>query len=197
MKNITLALAISGALALSLANTVNAANNKNGGKLLFSGTLTNMSCTVGPGAGTGSGANVGEIAVDLGNVAFSDIGTSPENKLETAKPIQLLVNCEAGAAQYNLVKMRFNAGEGHGTDDNDSKLLRVTGSAGGVGIGVLNASNQLMDLSGTETIDVPLVKVGPDGATAEINLAGVYMLNTTATRPGTAMGDLPFVLNYE
>ncbi|MCD5989483.1 MULTISPECIES: fimbrial protein [Pseudomonas] len=194
MKNITLALAVSGALALSLANTANAANN---GVLKFSGTLTNISCSVSPGTGTGPGTQPGDIAVDLGNVSFSDIGTSGENKLETATPIQLLVNCTAGADQYNLVKMRFKAGMGHGTDDNDSKLLRVTGSAGGVAIGVLNASNQLMDLSGTGTIDKPLVKDGAGGATAELNLAGVYMLNGTVTRPGTAMGDLPFTLDYE
>ncbi|MCD5977001.1 Fimbral biosynthesis protein [Pseudomonas savastanoi pv. glycinea] len=194
MKNITLALAVSGALAVSLASTANAANN---GVLKFSGTLTNISCSVSPGAGTGPGTAPGEIAVDLGNVSFSDIGTSGENKLETATPIQLLVNCTAGADQYNLVKMRFKAGMGHGTDDNDSKLLRVTGSAGGVAIGVLNASNQLMDLSGTGTIDKPLVKDGAGGATAELNLAGVYMLNGTVTRPGTAMGDLPFTLDYE
>ena len=194
MKNITLALAVSGALALSLANTANAANN---GVLKFSGTLTNISCSVSPGTGTGPGTQPGDIAVDLGNVSFSDIGTSGEDKLETATPIQLLVNCTAGADQYNLVKMRFKAGMGHGTDDNDSKLLRVTGSAGGVAIGVLNASNQLMDLSGTGTIDKPLVKDGAGGATAELNLAGVYMLNGTVTRPGTAMGDLPFTLDYE
>ncbi|MCQ2992578.1 type 1 fimbrial protein [Pseudomonas syringae] len=196
MKNITLALAVSGALALSLTSTANAENN---GVLKFSGTLTNISCSVSPGAGTGPGTGTqpGEIAVDLGNVSFSEIGTSGENKLETATPIQLLVNCTSGAEQYNLVKMRFKAGMGHGTDDNDSKLLRVTGSAGGVAIGVLNASNQLMDLSGTGTIDKPLVKDGAGGATAELNLAGVYMLNGTVTRPGTAMGDLPFTLDYE
>ncbi|WP_122665378.1 fimbrial protein [Pseudomonas viridiflava] len=194
MKTITLALAISGAMALSLTNTANAANN---GVLKFTGTLTNISCSVAPGTGTGPGNQPGDIAVDLGNVSFSDIGTSGENRLETATPIQLLVNCTAGADQYNLVKMRFKAGMGHGTDDNDSKLLRVTGSAGGVAIGVLNASNQLMDLSGTGTIDKPLVKDGADGATAELNLAGVYMLNGTPTRPGTAMGDLPFTLDYE
>ncbi|MCI8210172.1 fimbrial protein [Pseudomonas sp. S25] len=194
MKTITLALAISGAMALSLTNTANAANN---GVLKFTGTLTNISCSVAPGTGTGPGNQPGDIAVDLGNVSFSEIGTSGENRLETATPIQLLVNCTAGADQYNLVKMRFKAGMGHGTDDNDSKLLRVTGSAGGVAIGVLNASNQLMDLSGTGTIDKPLVKDGADGATAELNLAGVYMLNGTAPRPGTAMGDLPFTLDYE
>ena len=90
MKKLTLTLAVAGAMALSLTSTANAANN---GKLILTGTLTNISCDVGPGAGTSPGTNPGEIAVDLGNVSFSDIGTSAENKLATATPIQLLVNC--------------------------------------------------------------------------------------------------------
>lgn len=52
MKKITSVLAISGALALGLSSTANAANN---GVLKFSGTLTNISCSVAPGAGTGPG----------------------------------------------------------------------------------------------------------------------------------------------
>lgn len=194
MKKLTLALAVAGAMSVGLVGTATAANN---GKLLFSGTLTNISCSVGPGAGTGPGANPGDIAVDMGNVSFSDIGNSSANKLETATPVQLLVNCTAGADQYDQVKMRFLPGQGNGQDQNDTKLLRVTGSAAGIGIGILNASNQLIDLGGTETIDKPLIKDGTGGATAELNLAAVYMLNGTATTPGSADGNLPFVLDYE
>ncbi len=194
MKKLTLALAAAGAITLGLTGTATAANN---GKLLFTGTLTNISCSVGPGAGTGGGSAAGEIAVDLGNVSFSDIGTSSEDKLETSTPIQLLVNCTAGADQYNVVKMRFVPGQGNGQDQNDTKLLRVTGAATGIGIGILNAANQLIDLGGTETIDKPLIKDGNGGASAELNLAAVYMLNGTTTRPGRANGDLPFVLDYE
>lgn len=194
MKKITLGLVVAGAVALGLTGTANAANN---GKLIFTGTLTNISCNVGPGAGTSPGTNPGEIAVDLGNVSFSDIGTSAESKLETASPIQLLVNCSAGAEQYNMVKMRFSARSGSGLDNNDAKLLRTTGAADGVGIGLLNASNQIMDLGGTETIDKPLIKDGVGGATAELNFGAVYVLNGTTTNPGNADGFMPFVLDYE
>jgi type 1 fimbria pilin len=194
MKKLSLNLAVLAAMALGVASTANAANN---GKLIFNGTLTNISCDVAPGSGTAPGANVGEIAVDLGNVSFSDIGTASENRLETATPIQLLVNCSAGADQYNLVKMRFSARSGSGLDNNDAKLLRTTGAADGVGIGLLNASNQLMDLGGTETIDTPLIKDGADGATAELNFGAVYVLNGTSTNPGNADGFMPFVLDYE
>ena len=194
MKKLTLALAAAGAITVGLTGTANAANN---GKLIFSGTLTNISCDVGPGAGTSPGTNPGEIAVDLGNVSFSDIGTSSQNRLETATPIQLLVNCSAGADQYNLVKMRFSARNGSGLDNNDAKLLRTTGAADGVGIGLLNAANQIMDLGGTETIDKPLVKDNNGGATAELNFGAVYVLNGTTTNPGNADGFMPFVLDYD
>ncbi|AHF66233.1 MULTISPECIES: fimbrial protein [Pseudomonas syringae group] len=194
MKKLSLTLAVMGVLGLGAAGMANAANN---GKLIFNGTLTNISCDVAPGTGVSPGTNPGEINVDLGNVSFSDIGLSSESKLETAMPIQLLVNCSAGADQYNMVKMRFTARNGSGLDNNDPKLLRTTGAADGVGIGLLNASNVLMDLSGNETIDNTLVKDGAGGATAEINFGAVYVLNGTPTNPGNADGFMPFVLDYE
>ncbi|MCV4282823.1 fimbrial protein [Pseudomonas capsici] len=194
MKKLSLTLAVMGVLGLGAAGMANAANN---GKLIFNGTLTNISCDVAPGTGVSPGTNPGEINVDLGNVSFSDIGLSSESKLETAMPIQLLVNCSAGADQYNMVKMRFTARNGSGLDNNDPKLLRTTGAADGVGIGLLNASNVLMDLSGNETIDNTLIKDGAGGATAEINFGAVYVLNGTPTNPGNADGFMPFVLDYE
>lgn len=193
MKKLSLALAVSSVLGLGVIGSANAANN---GKLIFNGTLTNISCAVAPGAGVSPG-NPGEINVDLGNVSFSDIGLSGASRFETATPIQMLVNCSAGADQYNTVKMRFAARNGSGLDNNDAKLLRTTGAADGVGIGLLNASNSLMDLSGTETIDTDLVQDGAGGATAEINFGAVYVLNGTATNPGNADGFMPFVLDYE
>ncbi|MCS3470685.1 type 1 fimbria pilin [Pseudomonas sp. JUb42] len=194
MKKLSLTAAVVGAMVLGTMGTASAANN---GKLIFNGTLTNISCDVGAGAGTSPGSNPGDINVDLGNVSFSDIGAFSESKLQTAMPIQLLINCSAGADQYNQVKMRFNASNGSGQDQNDLKLLRTTGSAQGVGIGLINASNALMDLGGTETIDKPLVQDGNGGATAELNFGAVYVLNGTTTRAGNADGFMPFVLDYE
>jgi type 1 fimbria pilin len=194
MKKLSLRLAIVAAIGLGISGTANAANN---GKLVFTGTLTNITCDIGAGTGATPGNNPGEINVDLGNVSFSDIGLFADNKLETASPIQLLVNCTGGAAQYNTVNMRFVARQGSGLDNLDQKLLRATGAADGVGIGLLNASNQLMDLSGNETIDTPLIKDGADGATAEINFGAVYVLNGATTNPGNADGFLPFVMDYQ
>ncbi|RMO69730.1 fimbrial protein [Pseudomonas syringae group genomosp. 3] len=194
MKKLSLTLAVLGVMGFDMAGTASAANN---GKIIFNGTLTNISCDVGPGTGVSTGTNPGEINVDLGNVSFSDIGVSSESRFETATPIQLLVNCSAGADQYNMVKMRLTARNGSGLDNNDAKLLRTTGAADGVGIGLLNASSVLMDLSGTETIDTTLIKDGASGATAEINFGAVYVLNGTPTNPGNADGFLPFVMDYE
>ncbi|MFK3798639.1 fimbrial protein [Pseudomonas sp. NPDC088444] len=193
MKKISLSLAILAAMGLGMAGTANAANN---GKLILSGTLTNITCDINAGTGASPGSNPGEINVDMGNVSFADIGTYAQAKLETASPIQLLVNCTGGATAYDSVDMRFIARQGSGLDNNDQKLLRTTGAADGVGIGLLNSSNRLMDLSGTETIVTDLVKDG-DTATAEINLGAVYVLNGTPTNPGNADGFLPFVMDYK
>ncbi|MCD5993932.1 type 1 fimbrial protein [Pseudomonas sp. CDFA 602] len=194
MKKLSLTVAVMGVLGFGLVGTASAANN---GKLIFNGTLTNVSCDVAPGTGVSAGTNPGEINVDLGNVSFSDIGLSSASRYETATPIQLLVNCSAGTDAYNMVKMRFTARNGSGLDNNDAKLLRTTGAADGVGIGLLNASNVLMDLSGNETIDTSLIKDGAGGATAEINFGAVYVLNGTPTNPGNADGFMPFVMDYE
>ncbi|KPB18887.1 Fimbrial protein precursor [Pseudomonas savastanoi] len=96
-----------------------------------------------------------------------------------------------------MVKMRLTARNGSGLDNNDAKLLRTTGAADGVGIGLLNTSSVLMDLSGAETVDTTLIKDGAGGATAEINFGAVYVLNGTPTNPGNADGFLPFVMDYE
>lgn len=194
MKKISLGLAVIAAMGFTLAGTANAANN---GRLVFNGTLTDVTCDIGAGTGASAGNNPGDINVDLGNVSFADIGRFADNRLETASPIQLLVTCSGGAAAYDTVTMRFVARQGSGLDARDQRLLRTTGAADGVGIGLLNSSYQLMDLSGNETIPAPLVEDGAGGATAEINFGAVYVLNTAATRPGNADGFLPFVMDYQ
>ncbi|WP_296262231.1 MULTISPECIES: fimbrial protein [unclassified Pseudomonas] len=194
MNNISLSIAIVAALGLSLAGTASAANN---GRLVLNGTLTDITCDINAGTGASAGTNPGDINVDLGNVSFADIGRFADNRLETAAPIQLLVNCTGGASAYDTVDMRFVARQGSGLDNRDQRLLRTTGAADGVGIGMLNASYQLMDLSGNETISADLIQDGAGGATAELNFGAVYVLNGAATNPGNADGFLPFVMDYQ
>jgi type 1 fimbria pilin len=108
----------------------------------------------------------------------------------------LLVNCTGGASQYSQVSMRFIARQGSGLDNLDQRLLRTTGAADGVGIGLINAADQLMDLSGNETINAALEGTG-DAKTAELNFGAVYVLNSATTNPGNADGFLPFVMDYQ
>ncbi|RJX81541.1 fimbrial protein [Pseudomonas sp. LS-2] len=191
MKKISLSLAILAALGLSVASTANAANN---GKLIFTGTLTDMTCDVTAGSGTSPG-NGTDINVDLGNVSFSDIGDFATAKLETASPIQLLVECSGGTGQYSQVDMRFVARQGSGLDNLDQRLLRTTGAADGVGIGLINTADQLMELNGDEKISAELVE-DAGVLRAELNFGAVYVLNGAATNPGQADGFLPFVMEY-
>jgi type 1 fimbria pilin len=191
MKKISLSLAILAALGLSVASTANAANN---GKLIFTGTLTDMTCDVTAGSGTSPG-NGTDINVDLGNVSFSDIGNFAAAKLETASPIQLLVACTGGTGQYSQVDMRFVARQGSGLDNLDQRLLRTTGAADGVGIGLINTADQLMELNGDEKISAELVE-DAGVLRAELNFGAVYVLNGAATNPGQADGFLPFVMEY-
>lgn len=102
MKKISLSLAVVAAMGLSAVGTANAANN---GKLVLNGTLTDITCDINAGTGASAGNNPGEINVDLGNVSFTEIGRFADAKVETASPIQLLVSCTGGVAQYDTVDM--------------------------------------------------------------------------------------------
>jgi type 1 fimbria pilin len=153
-----------------------------------------MTCDVTAGSGTSPG-NGTDINVDLGNVSFSDIGNFAAAKLETASPIQLLVACTGGSSQYSQVDMRFVARQGSGLDNLDQRLLRTTGAADGVGIGLINTNDALMSLNGDEKISAELfADVG--GLRAELNFGAVYVLNGATTNPGQADGFLPFVMEY-
>ncbi|MFJ3469484.1 fimbrial protein [Pseudomonas sp. NPDC090201] len=192
MKKLPVFLAVMAAVGLSAATTANAANN---GKLMFKGTLTATTCEVLPGAGTGGGA-AGEINVDLGNVSFRDIGTFAQGNLSTKEDIQLLVTCNGGG-QPDSVKMRLVASQGSGLDLQEPKLLRTSGDAKGVGIGLINSNSQLMSLNGNETIDADFVPDGLGNSTATLDFAAVYVLNNVNTVPGSADGYLPFVMDYQ
>jgi type 1 fimbria pilin len=192
MKKLPVFLAVMAAVGLSAATTANAANN---GKLMFKGTLTSTTCDVLPGAGTGGGAN-GEINVDLGNVSFRDIGNFSQANLSTKEDIQLLVTCNGGG-QPDSVTMRLLASQGSGLDLQDPRLLRTSGDAKGVGIGLINSSSQLMSLNGNETLNADFVPDGLGNSTATLDFAAVYVLNNVNTVPGAADGYLPFVMDYQ
>ncbi|MFA8330562.1 type 1 fimbrial protein, partial [Burkholderia ubonensis] len=74
--------------------------------------------------------------------------------------INLSLDCGSTAKGLTTVKVRFDPASGSGVDGANNKLLKTTGTAKGVGIGIFDAAGTLLNLNANETFDAPLVKGG-------------------------------------
>lgn len=185
MNKLSLTIAVLAALSTGFVGAVHAANS---GTLTFTGALTNTSCEVSYGGNTGD-----SITVPLGYVSFADIGTRAEQKYQTAKNIDLTVNCAALSADQ-FVKMSFLPS----LDVNDPYLLATNGEARGVAIGLLpkaGAGDDVVNLK-EAFFESPLVPNGTGGSTSTVEFRAVYVKNGIGTSAGAAPGTLPFVLTY-
>lgn len=188
MKNLFLISSL--VAAVSVANFAQA----NTGEINFTGELTAATCTV----TGGTGGTAGVIDVDLGTVSIADLGTGAPGDFGAETGINMDIDC-AGAGGFETVKMHFSPRSGSGLDANDNRLLQITeGGAAGVGIGLINDANELVNLGTGETVETALV-AGQDGAaTATLNLRAAYIISDApALAAGVANGDMPFTLSYE
>ncbi|OTI01916.1 fimbrial protein, partial [Pseudomonas aeruginosa] len=114
--------------------------------------------------------------------------------------ININLDCGNTAAGLTTVKVKFDPNSGSGVDLKNNNLLKTTGTATGVGIGLYDASNNLINLAGNGSFDSPLIKAGTDPDikySANLNLRASYVANGDVVVPGTANGNLPFTLTYE
>ncbi|RKU03952.1 type 1 fimbrial protein [Burkholderia sp. Nafp2/4-1b] len=172
------------------------------GTINFTGTITAASCTITGGAGTGVTGEKGKqtIDVNLGKVSADSIGGTAGGGVASGTSINLNLNCGNTATDLTLVKMKFDPKGGSGVDAANNRLLKISGTAKGVGIGIYDANNQLVNLAANETVDAPLVKGGTAGApiyTASISMRAGYVANSEKVVAGSANGTLPFTLTYE
>ena len=181
-----------------MANQVLAAD----GTINFTGEITAASCVASAGAGSSVGGSKGKqiIDVNLGKVSMDALGGSAEAGLAAGTAINLKLDCGNTAAGLTTVKFGFDPLSGSGVDPKNNNLLKITGSASGVGIGMFDADSQLINLSANESYAAPLSKTG-DGEEAQysatLNMRASYVANGDELKPGTANGTLPFTLTYE
>lgn len=187
------------ALAGAAANSAMAAD----GKINFTGEIIAASCEMLPGSGGGTVTDPKNITVDLGSVSKDALANSGgSGNIVAAKNINLVLDCANTSAGLTTVHLSFQpaASGGSGLDLSDSRLLGVVGGAGGVGIGLFDQNNQLLDLhnpslkvSGTLTL-----APGNSTGTANLSLRAAYVANGLPTiTEGPANGVLPFSLSYE
>lgn len=176
---------------------VQAAAPNNAGHIYFRGDITATSCTAGPGLGAGVGNGEGDILVNMGNVTFDDIGTVDSPNLVAAKRVNVTVTCSSGATGLDTVHMTLSPESGGtGADIHAGSILANTGTATGVGIGVVKEDDSLLDIRSEEPIDAPLVATN-DQATGNVTLRAAYIRNGETLSAGSTVSSVPFVLTYE
>ncbi|NTY34963.1 fimbrial protein [Burkholderia diffusa] len=172
------------------------------GTITFTGAITTASCSLEGGAGASVSPGTGgqNIAVNLGTVSADSIGNTAGGGVSAATNINLNLNCGSTGTGLSMVKMKFDPATGSGLDGKNNQLLKVAGDAEGVGIGLYDANNKLLNLAASDTFNAPLVKGGTEEAptyTAALNLRAGYVANGAPIKAGDARGTLPFTLTYE
>lgn len=172
------------------------------GTINFTGEITAASCKASSGAGTSVGGQAGAqvIEVPMGKVSIDSL-KSTSSGIVAGTAININLDCGNTAAGLTTVKVKFDPNSGSGVDLANNNLLKTTGAAKGVGIGIYDSSNQLINLGGNGSFDAPLIQTGEDPAfkyTANLNMRAAYVANgEKAIVPGPANGTLPFTLTYQ
>ncbi|MCX2891084.1 MULTISPECIES: fimbrial protein [Pseudomonas] len=189
---LSLLTASAGALAVEATGPITGGS----GKISFTGVINNDACSV-------DGANADRvIAVDMGSVAIKDMGTAenPTAGRVTGKDFNLNVNCNLGTK----VAMIFDAnsgGSGLVTGKKVLALTKGTGTAANVGIALLDANGNLIDLSSAATakIQSDVHGTGAEGGDATLSFSAAYVTTGAAGTATAGRGDatLPFILQYE
>ncbi|MDR6497071.1 type 1 fimbria pilin [Burkholderia ambifaria] len=197
MKKITMMVAAAG-FACAAMNAAQAAD----GTINFTGEIVAASCGITGGSGTSVTGSKGDQSIDvkLGKVSVDALGGAAGGGIAAGTAINLNLDCGATGKGLNTVKVRFDPASGSGLDANNNKLLKTTGTAKGVAIGLFNTAGTLLNLNANETIDAPLVQGGTEEAptyTANLALNAGYVKAGTDVVAGTANGTLPFTLTYE
>ena len=189
MKHIIVAATL--ASTFMLTSVANAAT----GVINFAGTLSTVTCTALPGAGSGTAP---DFNINFGTVAFADLNDSSSTSHGAAKYINIIVDC-TNAAGLTTVKAAFDPAAGSGIDAGDARLLSLASGtlARGAGIGILDDTGRVINLSGNDTVETPLVPGEAGAATALITTRAAYVLNGQTPVPGPNTAQLPFTLTFE
>jgi len=197
MKKISMMVAAAG-FAFAAMNAAQAAD----GTINFTGEIVAASCGITGGNGTSVTGGKGEQTIDvkMGKVSVDALDNTAGGGIAAGTAINLNLDCGATGKGLNTVKVRFDPASGSGVDGTNNKLLKTTGTAKGVGIGIYNTAGTLLNLNANETFDAPLVQGGTAEAptyTANLGLRAGYVKAGAAVEAGTANGTLPFTLTYE
>lgn len=183
------------------------------GAIRFTGEIIASSCTMEPGNGGTPEASKKVLAIDLGKVGADSLSEGGgQGNIGAAKNIDIKLNCNGTPNGLTSVRLSFKPTEGSGAETgsglaaNNTYLLGVTGGAQGVGIGVFDSNNKLLNLGDALTqirgdLDVQNTNTPEDPkyvGTANLALRAAYVKDGAGpVVPGVANGYLPFQLSYD
>ena len=177
----------------ALANTALAVD----GTINFSGEIVGGTCKVTAGAGTSvSGDTLGDykVVVPLGKVGLESL---KNDGITASRAIHLDVNCENLPTTISAVKINFDPLSGSGIDEGDMNLLKITGSAKGVGIALYDNENNLINMAANESVSDMFEGADEGAKTATLSMRAGFKTNGEELVAGEAVGTLPFTLTYE
>lgn len=158
------------------------------GNINFTGGLTTATCSINGGGGS-------DLDIDLGLVSINDLNDGSAAAGANTR-ITVDIDCTAATGLSN-VYMNFDPRSGSGQDSRDSRLLKTEGDATGVGIGLINGANQILDMRAGDTITEPLTVAADGTARASLDLRAAYVVNGDPVVAGEANATLPFTFTYD
>ena len=169
------------------------------GTVNFTGEVIAASCSISAGAGTSVTGAVGDqtIEVKLGKISSNSFKGIAGNGIEAGQTVNLNLDCGTTAADLNAVMMQFDPQAGSGIDGKNPSLLKSTGTAAGVGIGIFNTANRMLNLSSNESIRGALSGDATAGYNTKLSFRAALVPNGYTIKPGTVAGTVPFTLTYE
>ena len=179
--------------ACALTSTAMAADPD--GTINFTGEIISASCTVTGESGTVVSGQ--SINVPLGKVSMSSITSAGAGNIVAGASIHLSLDCSSTSTGLTAVKFNFDPVGGSGIDTSDNRLLKTTGAATGVGIGLFNEANQLINLAGGQAYSATLTAAGANKYAATMRMRASYVANGATLAVGAANGTLPFSMTYE
>lgn len=183
------------ALLGAAINTAMAAD----GTIRFTGKIIAASCTPSAGGNNITGGTMQDLAVNLGEVTLSQLGTEGQANIVGTKEITLKLECGVDSDSLKNVTMTLQP-----NGPTSAGYLPIeAGGATGVAIALYDGSGALLNLNSNKEITNKLEKsqeppvAGVQQYTSNLQLrAGYIRSSADAPTVGAANASLPFTLSY-
>ncbi|AZE95457.1 Major type 1 subunit fimbrin [Pseudomonas orientalis] len=163
------------------------------GTINFSGIINNDACSV-----EDAGLNK-TISVPMGEVSIKDMGTSlvPKGSGKmSAENFNMKITCNAGTKVAMIFQPSTGAGTGLWPGTKVLKLTEGMGAAKNIGIALLDANGEQIDLSVPTAAKIES-NLQDGAASLKFSAAYVTVGDVKTAVAGTADAILPFTLQYE